>query len=130
MVLWLTKRRVRPTSAKLSGSSADLDAPAFHPRQLDLKRQRSRDIKVPKGGLSPLAPTRTSVRKFGARAQPRLDAEGPGRPRPSKVMTATRRFAEPTFRGAPTVTGMESPVDRSRLPDLKLLGAMHRVASR
>jgi hypothetical protein len=47
-----------------SGSRA-MD-PALRPRHLDRQGQSSRDIKVGSGGSSPLAPTRTSVRRFRA----------------------------------------------------------------
>jgi len=38
--------------------------PALHPCNLDLKGQIRRDSKGPKGGLSPLAPTRTPFDVF------------------------------------------------------------------
>jgi hypothetical protein len=41
--------------------------PALHPRDLDFQRQVGRDIKVPEGGSSPLAPTRTLVLMVPAR---------------------------------------------------------------
>jgi hypothetical protein len=45
----------------LGGSFGRVAQPALHARNLYLERQRGRDIKVPKGGSSPLAPTRTSL---------------------------------------------------------------------
>ena len=39
--------------------------PPFRARKLDLERQRGGDIKVPKGGLPPLAPTIVLSRDIG-----------------------------------------------------------------
>ena len=87
--------------------------PPFRTRKLNFEWQRSGDIKVPKGGLSPLAPTRTSVLWFCARAVRR-------QPLSKRVMSHRRTsvswFGAITSRSVPQSLAFVDIIRRGNIP--------------